>query len=548
MKLVTISYISISITLSLLLFSCAQNIEDDLFEEKISIIENNPYSIIFKLDSCQTSKIVNEKEATNFLLKSLAKNYINSNDYPQKEKLELCLKIFTKKRKAQKQLETLNLFAAIYKNEGDLANEVKTIKDALVIAHEIQDKTRLFQFYSYLSDMYIRKFDLLKFIKYQAIANQYLQDINIKESNVHTKLLIAKSLLYSEQYNKAVDLLYPISQSISQNHAYYNNCKRLLGISYFKLRQWEPCINIILEVLNQDNSTNNKFTYYSTLTYCYYSIGDLPKAQKYKKLAISSKKESDKIRYNEIEFYKLCAKFAKANQNIQEEIECLDKVIDIYKQVVQELNGGTLYEAIQSYARMNEQKEHEQQVKIYQYCALCLILILAIITIMYINKKKRHAYELLSLQQQISALEGLSKMQEQTKSFVLRDFEVAQKIAVLKHTQKELGSKLVKELDRFNLIKENPLLTTQWDKFYHYIDLTFDNFYSKITKSYPILNEKEVQLCCMLIAGFKTEEIAAIWMKSVFSVHKYKTNIRKKIDAPEASNIITFLTEKSLLQ
>lgn len=138
--------------------------------------------------------------------------------------------------------------------------------------------------------MYIRKFDLLKFIKYQAIANQYLQDINIKESNVHTKLLIAKSLLYSEQYNKAVDLLYPISQSISQNHAYYNNCKRLLGISYFKLRQWEPCINIILEVLNQDNSTNNKFTYYSTLTYCYYSIGDLPKAQKYKKLAISSKK------------------------------------------------------------------------------------------------------------------------------------------------------------------------------------------------------------------------------------------------------------------
>lgn len=82
----------------------------------------------------------------------------------------------------------------------------------------------------------------------------------------------------------------------------------------------------------------------------------MPKAQKYKKLAISSKKESDKIRYNEIEFYKLCAKFAKANQNIQEEIECLDKVIDIYKQVVQELNGGTLYEAIQSYARMNEQK------------------------------------------------------------------------------------------------------------------------------------------------------------------------------------------------
>ena len=33
----------------------------------------------------------------------------------------------------------------------------------------------------------------------------------------------------------------------------------------------------------------------------------------------------------------------------------------------------------------------------------------------------------------------------------------------------------------------------------------------------PCLNEKEMQLCCMMIAGFKTEEIAAIWMQSIFS-------------------------------
>lgn len=125
MKLVTISYISISITLSLLLFSCAQNIEDDLFEEKISIIENNPYSIIFKLDSCQTSKIVNEKEATNFLLKSLAKNYINSNDYPQKEKLELCLKIFTKKEKRKSNWKLLTSLLQFTKMKEILQMKLK---------------------------------------------------------------------------------------------------------------------------------------------------------------------------------------------------------------------------------------------------------------------------------------------------------------------------------------------------------------------------------------------------------------------------------------
>ena len=45
----------------------------------------------------------------------------------------------------------------------------------------------------------------------------------------------------------------------------------------------------------------------------------------------------------------------------------------------------------------------------------------------------------------------------------------------------------------------------------------------------------------MMVAGFKTEEIAAIWMHSIFSVHKYKTNIRKKLKTPEGANIIAFL-------
>ena len=65
-----------------------------------------------------------------------------------------------------------------------------------------------------------------------------------------------------------------------------------------------------------------------------------------------------------------------------------------------------------------------------------------------------------------------------------------------------------------------------------------------IKEKHSSLNEKEIQLCCMMIAGFKTEEIAAIWMQSIFSVHKYKTNIRKKIKAPDGANIIKFILQK----
>lgn len=47
-------------------------------------------------------------------------------------------------------------------------------------------------------------------------------------------------------------------------------------------------------------------------------------------------------------------------------------------------------------------------------------------------------------------------------------------------------------------------------QFYKHIDLSFDNFYPMLKENYSCLNEKEMQLCCMMIAGFKTEEIAAI--------------------------------------
>ena len=51
-------------------------------------------------------------------------------------------------------------------------------------------------------------------------------------------------------------------------------------------------------------------------------------------------------------------------------------------------------------------------------------------------------------------------------------------------------------------------------------------------------------LCTEKILFIQT---AAIGMNSVFSVHKYKTNIRKKINAPEAADIVAFLREKLLL-
>jgi hypothetical protein len=145
------------------------------FDDKIILIENNPQLYLSKLDTTKQNHINNSREATDFLLSALTLNYINNDCYPQKELLLKSIQIFKKGKMSQQQLEAQYLLAGIYRNEKDLTNEIYTIEEAINTASRIDDKEWLFYLYSYLGDIYIKKYNTLKFIKYQTLANQCIK-------------------------------------------------------------------------------------------------------------------------------------------------------------------------------------------------------------------------------------------------------------------------------------------------------------------------------------------------------------------------------------
>jgi len=53
-----------------------------------------------------------------------------------------------------------------------------------------------------------------------------------------------------------------------------------------------------------------------------------------------------------------------------------------------------------------------------------------------------------------------------------------------------------------------------------------------------VLTDKEVQICCLLCAGFSTKEISVITRQSASSIYVRKTSIRKKIGADEGADIV----------
>lgn len=78
-----------------------------------------------------------------------------------------------------------------------------------------------------------------------------------------------------------------------------------------------------------------------------------------------------------------------------------------------------------------------------------------------------------------------------------------------------------------------------WDTLYRTIDYVYDNYHSSLKEKYgDVLNEKEMQLCCLLRANFSTKEISIVTRQGVRTVYQRKTVIRQKLGIEEKGDIV----------
>lgn len=542
----TNSFVFLTLTM-LSLLSCSDKSTNSMsFEDTISLMENNPKQFLTKLGtSSSPSHLTDENDATAFLLKSMCKHYIDESVFPPIDTMEHCVSIISHSDDIIKQLESLLFLAQAYHHKNEMEHEIYVINKALTLAKNNDNSRWIFYLYNYLGDIYLNNVDLLKYAEYSNLAKEFYTNADVKGFDVYTKLLMGKAYIYNSKFNEAIDIFKDISQKIGEDHAYYAYNHYLLGVSYFKTRDWESCIHHIKTALPHIHKSHNLFLSYSMLTYCYYSTNNKEEADKYKQLAI----EYDTINENsyiEIDFYRMCATSAEKENEIDEKIFYLNKVINLYDKELRSLNDKTLNTALLKYEYDQKRRTYKEKIMYYQYAALLFVLALAGSTWFYIKRRKQQAYRLLLLQEQIEKLQSLTKMNEEMKSMIMRDMEIARRVSYLRYSTNDKGQKLLQEIEKLNLLNGNKLLNTQWKDFFQHIDLVFDGFYTKLCEKYPSLIDKEIQLCCMLIAGFRTEEIAAIWGQSIYTVHKCKTSVRKKIGVPEGIELINFLNKNQV--
>lgn len=134
---------------------------------------------------------------------------------------------------------------------------------------------------------------------------------------------------------------------------------------------------------------------------------------------------------------------------------------------------------------------------------------------------------------------------ESVRKLMLQQLGVIKTIA---GTPTEANQQLLARLMALNEETANALI--DWPSIYQTIDLVYDGFYTRLMQkygasdqsndsAYPVLNEKELQLCCLLKADFSTKEINMLTRQSLQTIYQRKTQVRQKLSLAEAEDITT---------
>lgn len=196
--------------------------------------------------------------------------------------------------------------------------------------------------------------------------------------------------------------------------------------------------------------------------------------------------------------------------------------------------------------KLTIEKQHIQIVLTYIGIALILLILSGIA---YHNKKKQQQIE---KDEELEALRQLvSESQAQTEQKDDRFFKriLLQQLGVIKMASSNPTTANLELLKRMKTITNQEVNVDSllnWNDLFNTIDYIYDGFYTSLINKYgSILNDKEIQLCCLLKAHFSTKEISVVTQQSVRTVYQRKSTIRQTLQMPEAENITTFLSNNT---
>ncbi|MDE7074226.1 MAG: hypothetical protein K2O69_04155 [Odoribacter sp.] len=200
-------------------------------------------------------------------------------------------------------------------------------------------------------------------------------------------------------------------------------------------------------------------------------------------------------------------------------------------------------------ANFKRMKMREEYLKIHNrnliigIVALSVSVFLIVLVIWLYRKVRCRKKQCIAAENFIERLNAvLDANKAKLQDLLSYNLEIERKIARLKSSSSERNTAFLKRFGEI-FYEKGAAIEPDWEEIYFAINFLYDGFKDRLLVLFPDLNEREIQLCCLMRAGFNTNDIAFMLEQSVFSVQKRKTLIRKKIGVEEGGDIIRYLIQ-----
>lgn len=179
--------------------------------------------------------------------------------------------------------------------------------------------------------------------------------------------------------------------------------------------------------------------------------------------------------------------------------------------------------------------------------AIILAATIAIGFFAYISHRRRS--RILEAEERIEALETMlkaannpttDKKESLLKRLLLQQLGIIRTFAEAPTAQNQEALRKISNIGN----SDTPIDSlVKWDDLYPVIDELYNGFHSNTLSRYPgLFSEREIQILCLIRAGFSTKEIGVLLQQTSNSIYVSKTSIRKKLGVAPKEDFMAFLT------
>ena len=466
--------------------------------------------------------------------------------------INIALPYFLENGDAQRKALALYYKASLYKEHKEIEKAQEFYYQAIKEVEKTEDYVLGHLIYAGLGGLYLYR-DLIDYAKEVYIkAYDYAQMANNKKAIIASCMYLGRIEKELHNYNKAIvyyNEAITLSKEINASEMLVSALNDL-ALGYMYSKDFQNALHYIKESIKiaEKDSLEINESRYTTIGQIYLKLNQLDSAEFYIKKALTSSNvyrlENAYITlhniYNKKNLYKEASSSLAKAWIYNDSITKLDK-------------SRTLIEMQEKYDQQKVKDEAETELRLQkQRTQMYIGIIIVVVLLAGVYARHRYRQRIARLAEAEERIDTLNRMLEEAqqatneddafvKRMLLQQLGVIRLVAGTPTVQNQALLRRLSELGNGQVPVEELIV---WEDLYPIIDRLYNRFHTRLKERYgSLLTDKEIQICCLLCAGFSTKEIGVITHQSASSIYVRKTSIRKKIGAEEGADIVGFVNE-----